>query len=176
MRWTWHKLWYALLYPYLSLHSACKRPISSEFQWELSCQTGPLLKQDGKLTGMTYAVQTGQRPLHIAVVCCTDSTVDQLLAAGAKSDCKDRNNSLPIHLASASGRAAAVRALLKHGAAAQLKARNSAGQTALHCAVLGGYADLVSLLVAAGAYVNTRDQQNRTPADLAEVRTVQITL
>uniref|UniRef100_A0A0G4IEJ5 Uncharacterized protein n=1 Tax=Chromera velia CCMP2878 TaxID=1169474 RepID=A0A0G4IEJ5_9ALVE len=58
--------------------------------------------------------------------------------------------------------------LLEHGA--NMNSRGFLGQTALHRAVEGGALELVRFLVKAGADLQVRDVNERTPHDLAEIR------
>jgi len=52
-------------------------------------------------------------PLHLAVLTRQPGTVRQLVLAGARTDMRDRNGNLPLHLAAASGDLESVQALTR---------------------------------------------------------------
>ncbi len=69
----------------------------------------------------------------------------------------------PLGLASFFGHADAVKVLLEHGAAVNDKDRSRFGNTALDAGVAANSADVVRVLLAAGANPNVRDSADYTP-------------
>ena len=61
----------------------------------------------------------------------------------------------------------AVMVALDHGA--DVNASNESGDTALHGAANGGYAEVIQLLVDKGAKLNAKNRAGRTPLNLAKV-------
>jgi uncharacterized protein len=69
---------------------------------------------------------------------------------------------------------AAVKTLIAHGAKVDAK-RGTHGWTALHCAAVKGYYDLVELLLKEGADISAMDEFGRTPRVVAgNEKTVEI--
>ena len=75
----------------------------------------------------------------------------------------------PLHLACLSGCVAVAEALMRQGRTPELLRATAKcdGSTALHCAALGGHAELVELLVQHGANVGARNRMG-TPAAWAK--------
>ncbi len=69
----------------------------------------------------------------------------------------------PLGLSAFFGRADAVKVLLDHGAAVNDKDRSRFGNTALDAAVAANSAEVVRILLAAGADPNVRDSADYTP-------------
>ena len=74
----------------------------------------------------------------------------------------------PLCAASATGNPAALKLLLDRGADIHNRGHNPRQLTALHFAALGGHADVVAALLAAGARTDLKDKAGRTPADIAK--------
>lgn len=69
----------------------------------------------------------------------------------------------PLGLAAFFGQVDAVKVLLDHGAAVDAADRSRFGNTALDAAVAANHADVVRVLLAAGANANVRDSARYTP-------------
>ncbi len=69
----------------------------------------------------------------------------------------------PLGLAAFFGQVDAVKVLLDHGAAVDAADRSRFGNTALDAAVAANHADIVRVLLAAGANANVRDSARYTP-------------
>ena len=69
----------------------------------------------------------------------------------------------PLGLAAFFGRPEAVQVMLEHGADANFVPPSRFGNAALDAAVAGNHADIVRVLLAAGAKVNLRDAVGATP-------------
>ena len=74
----------------------------------------------------------------------------------------------PLCSASVTGNLAALKLLLDHGADIHNRGHNPRQLTALHFAAVGGHADVVAALLAAGARTDLKDKAGRTPADRAK--------
>ncbi|PKS12260.1 hypothetical protein jhhlp_001560 [Lomentospora prolificans] len=113
----------------------------------------------------------GWTPLHWASYKGHDTTVQQLLAAGADVNMKDedRSGQTPLHLASSRGHDTIVQQLLAAGADVNMKDRDGSGWTPLHWASCNGHDTTVQQLLAAGADVNMKNGNGSgwTPLHLA---------
>ena len=109
------------------------------------------------------------RMLDAAVRAGNASAVARLLEAGADPNAKDVLGGTPLLTASWLGDASIVSLLLSHGADANAIHRE-AGATALEYTVLKGRADLVQLLLAAGANVEKKYRGGQTVLHLAAAR------
>jgi hypothetical protein len=108
---------------------------------------------------------------------CCNGEVEHLLAlppAGlerpsSSSAGKDPQGLTPLMHCARMGQVATAQVLLREGPGGLglIGAVDEDGKTALHHAALQGHAELVSLLVAAGAEVEARTKQGRTPLALA---------
>jgi ankyrin repeat protein len=128
----------------------------------------------------------GSEPLHYAAVGAPGSThwspeaqaatIAFLIPAGADPNATSKNGAAPLHQAVRTRCAAAVRALLAHGA--DPHRTNGSGSTPLHLAVQttgrGGsgsaeareqQAEIIRMLLAAGARLTDQDGRGRTVAD-----------
>ncbi|OHB65020.1 MAG: hypothetical protein A2Y76_09445 [Planctomycetes bacterium RBG_13_60_9] len=101
--------------------------------------------------------------------------VDILIAAGADVNANTRNGT-PLHLAARAGKGVddetvvqIMKKLLDHSADVHATDKQS-GCTPLHIASQKGRAEAARLLIAAGADVNAKDNQGRTPLSYAEGR------
>ena len=74
----------------------------------------------------------------------------------------------PLCAASSTGNLAALKLLLDCGADIHNRGHNPRQLTALHFAAVGGHADVVAALLAAGARTDLKDKAGRTPADIAK--------
>lgn len=72
-----------------------------------------------------------------------------------------------LHLAARFGHANAVELLLEHGASPTMRAKNETRALPIHCAVLGGDAETVELLLEAEMLADAPDGTGRTPVHYA---------
>jgi ankyrin repeat protein len=97
--------------------------------------------------------------------------VATLLDRGDPADPRSSDGWTPLHLAAYMGRAEAARALLSRGAPIDAVSKNSTANTPLCAALAGkGDAEVVRLLLEAGANPNFRAGQGVTPLHLAASR------
>ncbi|HQF54674.1 MAG TPA: ankyrin repeat domain-containing protein [Fibrobacteria bacterium] len=93
--------------------------------------------------------------------------VGTVLALGAcqkKEEAKNAAMSQDMVKAIAQGKPAEVKTLLDKGEAVDAK---QGGQTALHMAAMNGKVDIISVLIARGAQVDAKDDNNSTPLMMA---------
>jgi uncharacterized protein len=96
--------------------------------------------------------------------------VELLLEAGADAVTPNEGGNTPLLCAAMRRHVGIVRALLAHGCG-DIDARNRDGGTALWWACYAGHADVVLLLLDAGADSRIAETQGRTPLDIALERT-----
>lgn len=101
----------------------------------------------------------GITPLMLATLMGNAEAVNVLLNAGASTEMADDKNNTPLMHAVRLRYTACVRTLLKAGA--KVNHRNHRRDTALHKSA--GNADIMQLLIAAGAKLNAEDQNGMTP-------------
>ena len=107
----------------------------------------------------------GETALQTAVIKGEETTVRQLLEAGACPNTRDNAGWTPLH--EARGRPELVEMLLEADALPSVPAGDDR-MTALHEAALAGQAEVVRLLVRHGADREARDRMGRTPGQLAQ--------
>jgi hypothetical protein len=120
-------------------------------------------------------------PLHLAAIYDQIRIVEVLLKRGAKIESKDRGGLTPLHLAAKWGNVRIVKLLLKHSARVDNREDHieslSAGpalrpsmNTVLHTAAgeWGPKAEIVALLLEAGADPNAKNASKESPLDLAK--------
>lgn len=109
----------------------------------------------------------GESLLHRAAFRGSSSVVPLLLRAGAAINAQDANQYTPLHMACERGRTAVVRQLLAGGARVDGQVVHH-GFSALHLvADHDRAADVIPLLLAAGAALDGRDQRGRTALHVA---------
>jgi len=97
--------------------------------------------------------------------------VEALLATGGSPELRSSDGWTPLHLAAYMGHAPVARALLSRGTPVDAVSSNAMANTPLCAALAGrGSADVVQLLVDAGADVNFRAALGVTPLHLAASR------
>ena len=117
---------------------------------------------------ITARAPDGWTALHLAAHFRHLPVVELLLSRGADVNARSENShaNTALHAAAAGG---ADRALLQRlvQAGVEVDATQGGGYTGLHEAASLGRADLVTLLLEAGASVQSRTDEGRTPAELA---------
>lgn len=118
----------------------------------------------------------GKTPLFAAAV-GKQSIVKALIKAQANVNVRNKYNTAVLHSAARSGTPEVVQLLLDANADPNAIGRNpelprsvAGGDTPLHVAAFHGKAGVAELLVRSGADVEARDQQGRTPLDVARRR------
>lgn len=101
--------------------------------------------------------------------CISAKRARALIAAGADVNEKDLTGAMPLHFAVYKGRSAVMNALISSGA--DVNAQDYYGCTPLHYAAFSGFigaerAEIVRMLIAAGADPSIRNNSGRTPADI----------
>ena len=104
----------------------------------------------------------GVTPLALAATNGSAPLVNTLLQAGARPDTPSPGGDTPLMLAARTGRLEVLRLLLDAGADVGATEQWK-GQTALMWAAAEGHGDIVTALVAAGAWVETRSWSDRSP-------------
>ena len=107
----------------------------------------------------------GETALQAAVIKGDETTVRQLLEAGACPNTRDYAGWTPLH--EARGRPELVEMLLEAGALPSVPAGDDR-MTPLHEAASAGQVEVVRLLVRHGADREARDRMGRTPSQLAQ--------
>ncbi len=114
----------------------------------------------------------GQTPLHVAAYKGIPEIVELLISKGAKTDAKDNTDGTPLHWAAIKGKVENCEILISAGA--DVNALDKTGNTPLHWLVAGrGVIDVkrfvtASYLLNKKANPNIKNEQGRTPLDIAE--------
>jgi ankyrin repeat protein len=122
-----------------------------------------LLKAGARVDGEN---RDGEGLLHLAAARGNAPIIDSLIDAKADVQALDANGNTPLDSAVLHGQAFGVEALLRHHADATY-VHPLDGRGALHEASMRGYANLVPLLVNAGADATARDRFGQTALDIA---------
>ena len=113
--------------------------------------------------------QQGSRQMGMLVNFCDFARrFNKLQVGGMVSNFAYFSRTPPLCAASGTGNLAALKLLLDHGADIHNRGHNPRQLTALHFAAVGGHADIVAALLAAGARTDLKDKAGRTPADIAK--------
>jgi ankyrin repeat protein len=109
----------------------------------------------------------GHTPLYAAAHAGNDAVVRALLSHGAHADpVETRYGSSALMMAANGDHVAVVRALLKAGADANRVSKD--GLAVIHYAARNGAQAALRALIESGARLDARDEQGRTPRELAE--------
>lgn len=108
----------------------------------------------------------GWSPIMVAAAKGHQGFVQLLIQAGADVNARDVYLWTPLGRASFENRLAVVETLIKT-AEIDLDLRDDQGATALHHAAAGGFANIVELLIEAGADASIRDHKSLTARDRA---------
>jgi ankyrin repeat protein len=111
----------------------------------------------------------GRTALHFMVEAGSLEMATLLLSAGANAATTDKDGESPLLSAVKLGRLDIMKVLLKHMAGHGLEAKDKRGGTALHWAVEEDRADMVTLLLSAGASTMAATPKGKTPLILAAI-------
>jgi ankyrin repeat protein len=112
------------------------------------------------------ASQLGLTPLHVAAWSGQAGVARVLLARGLAVDAVDQRGATALHVAAANGQAEVAAVLLEAKASPRARVKDS-GVTPLHYAAFGGHAAVVKVLLAHKANPRAKDEEGRTPLNLA---------
>ena len=110
--------------------------------------------------------EEGRSPLLLDRKDGSHETLRMLVKAGADVRVADNKGLTCLTLASRRGRTETVRTLLCMPEV-DVNQSNNMGSTSLHCAVLEKHADVVHVLIDAGADIETKDEKGRSPLHCA---------
>lgn len=108
-------------------------------------------------------------PIHWAAMAGNPGGISNLLALGADPSAQNYDGETPLHAAASIHLETSVqccRALIAAGASPNTL-ENSRSETPLHRAAAENNADIVNVLIEAGAHVNVRDDDSYTPLHVA---------
>jgi ankyrin repeat protein len=108
----------------------------------------------------------GRTPLTAAVQKGHTDLVALLITHGAVVSAVDRDGSPPIRFAVEQGRTTILENLLNHGASVDYIDTTN-GWGLMHMAAIGGYQDIVDLLIAHGCPLEATDNLGKTPLEFA---------
>ncbi|MBN1518352.1 ankyrin repeat domain-containing protein [Candidatus Sumerlaeota bacterium] len=112
--------------------------------------------------------QSQYTPLHLAAMLRNEDTVAALLEKGANPNIKNIHNHTPFSLAVDENDAGIVRLFIEKSKSPDLNVETNERLTPLHHAVLHKNAEIVKLLLEAGAETEVHDTKGRTPLDIAK--------
>jgi uncharacterized protein len=124
-----------------------------------------LTREDPSLIGAFS--HDGWTPLHLACFFKQPEIAQALIMQGAGVNARSRNAmaNMPLHAAVSARNLDAARALLENGG--EVNARQHGGWTALHAASQNGDVEMVRLLIAGGANIGVRADNQQNAMDLA---------
>ena len=109
----------------------------------------------------------GSTALHLAAWVGQLEIGQQLLNRGANVNIRDISDWTPLHIAAHWGQFKFARMLLEHWHKAQIDAQTNDGDTPLHHASRYGHVETVELFLEYGANIRIRNNEGRTPSELA---------
>ncbi|RYF84624.1 MAG: ankyrin repeat domain-containing protein, partial [Chitinophagaceae bacterium] len=116
--------------------------------------------------------EQGMTELHLGAYHGELDWVQKCTSDGLNVNARDGSGMTPLHWVADMGlvgisseREKIVRVLLQHGA--NVNAKDNADVSVLARAVLAGNEDIVKIIIAAGADLNSIDQRGDTPLDIA---------
>jgi uncharacterized protein len=133
--------------------------------------TSLVLQKIGEDPELLEALSTdGWTPLHLAAFFGQKETALALIEQGAIVDSRSTNSmkNTPLHAAAAGRQGELVDLLLNKGA--DVGAMQTGGWTALHAAAQNGDLAMVQSLIAHGAHILARAENQQTPHDLAMLK------
>jgi ankyrin repeat protein len=121
----------------------------------------------GNRSLVTAISSDGWTPLHLAAFFGKTDAARLLLNKGADVNTRSTNamHNMALHAAASGRHPEIVKLLIEHGASAN--ARQNGGWTPLHAAALNGDVESARTLIAAGADVQTRADNNQSALDMA---------
>jgi len=116
--------------------------------------------------------ENGDTPLHLAAFSGNLNLVKYLIDKGASLTATSKDGYTPLHVAAASGNLDIVKYLLEQGINIHTRIiksnkESNNGKTALHVAAQDGRLDVVEYLIKENADISSRDDNAKTPRDLA---------
>ncbi|RJX30482.1 MAG: hypothetical protein C4531_08910 [Desulfurivibrio sp.] len=105
---------------------------------------------------------SGETPLLSSVYSPTPEATAYLVSLGCAVNDQDEQGVSPLFRAAMMGSTGNAQVLIKNGADLTVRGKRYL-LTPLHLAAIKGYGDLVDLLLAAGAYPNSKDKDGHTP-------------
>jgi ankyrin repeat protein len=126
-----------------------------------------MLVRSNRLANIDALIDDGKTALWLAVKSGGDEVVEALVKAGANVNIADRFGDAPL---STAPNKAIAKMLIERGADAN--AVNERGESALWWAALNGRADVVEVLLQAGADVNKADSGGYSPLSVAANATI----
>ena len=131
----------------------------SRDRWPRSIEIINKLLEEG--ADLTYRVEGGETPIHLAARRGLVDPVEFLLRQGVDPNLRTEEGYTPLHWASFRGSLEVIDILLRNGA--EMIVQNNAGETVLHtCMHYASHEEIVALLLARGAPANMTDCNGRS--------------
>jgi ankyrin repeat protein len=144
-------------------------PLMSAVEWGQAGIAKVLLKRMAG-QGLEVKDRMGNTALHWAAEHNRAAIATLLLSAGASALATTPMGMTPLVLAAIKGHVSVAGALLKHMDGEGLDAKDANGMTALHLAAEENHAEMVTLLIAAGANTVSKTVHGETPLMLAALK------